>query len=58
MPIWLRKFTFETLKEHYDKVNEESKKLENQNVTKNDNIPARPNIAPKQSTYTSKAPKK
>ena len=58
MPIWLRKFTFETLKEHYDKVNEESKKLENQNITKNDNIPARPNIAPKKPTYTSKAPKK
>jgi hypothetical protein len=58
MPIWLRKFTFETLKEHYDKINEDNKKLENQQTTKNNNTPARLNIAPKQPTYISKAPKK
>ena len=57
MPIWLRKFTFETLKEHYDKINEENKKLENQ-YNKKDNSLSRPNITPKQPTYTAKAPKK
>jgi len=58
MPIWLRRFTFETLKEHYDKQKEEQdaqqqllKNAKNKNVS-------RPNIAPKQPTYTSKAPKK
>jgi len=25
MPVWLRKFTFNLLKEHFDKVSEESK---------------------------------
>jgi len=58
MPIWLRRFTFETLKEHYDKQKEEQdaqqQLLEN---AKNKNV-SRPNIAPNQPTYTSKAPKK
>jgi len=58
MPIWLRRFTFNKLKEHFDKQNEEAEKQQNmlnnkQNATKEI---ARPNIAP---TYTtSKAPKK
>jgi hypothetical protein len=59
MPIWLRRFTFETLKEHYDKQAEEAKKQ--QNVLENNQSPkgvTRPNIAPKPSTYTAKAPKK
>ena len=50
MPVWLRKFTFETLREHYDKMNDENKKKDN-------DLP-RPNITPKQPTYTAKAPKK
>jgi hypothetical protein len=58
MPIWLRRFTFNKLKEHFDKQNEEAEKQQNmlsnkQNATKEI---ARPNIAP---TYTtSKALKK
>ena len=57
MPIWLRRFTFNKLKEHFDKQNEEAEKQQNmlsnkQNSTKEI---ARPNIAP---TYvTSKTPK-
>ena len=57
MPVWLRKFTFETLREYYNKMNEENKKLENQYNKKDNDLP-RPNIAPKQPTYTAKAPKK
>lgn len=58
MPIWLRRFTFETLKEYYEKQNEESKKQ--QNALKNKNDVNRPNISPNVSapTYTVKAPKK
>jgi hypothetical protein len=57
MPIWLRKFTFNKIKEHFDKQNEETEKQQNmlknkQNAQKEI---ARPNIAP---TYTTKAPKK
>ena len=55
MPIWLRKFTFETIKEHYDKINEEKKKQQNLLENKNNKELSRPNIAP---TYTTKAPKK
>ena len=55
MPIWLRKFTFNKIKEYYDKQNEEAEKQ--QNMLKNNSIKelARPNINP---TYTTKAPKK
>ena len=35
MPIWLRRFTFETLKEHYDKIAEENKKAQNLLQNKN-----------------------
>ena len=57
MPIWLRRFTFNKIKEHFDKQNEENEKQQNmlnnkQNLSKEI---ARPNIAP---TYTTKAPKK
>jgi hypothetical protein len=57
MPIWLRRFTFETLKEHYETISEENAKAQNllQNKNNNKELP-RPNIAPP--TYTSKAPKK
>ena len=59
MPIWLRRFTFETLKEHYDKVAEEQNKAENLMQNKNSKDLARPNISPKHPTYTTnKAPKK
>jgi hypothetical protein len=62
MPIWLRKFTFNKLKEFYDKEKEEAEKQQSQ--LKNRSNPkdiARPNIAPKSSmnpTYSYKAPKK
>ena len=59
MPIWLRRFTFETLREHFEKQNEEAEKQ--QNMMKNNNKSkgelSRPNIAPKP-TYTTKAPRK
>ena len=58
MPIWLRRFTFETLKEHYDKIAEEQNKADNLLKNKNNKDLARPNIALKQPTYTTKAPKK
>lgn len=56
MPIWLRRFTFETLREYYDKKAEAEKSqktLENQSKEI-----AKPGIAPKQPTYTAKAPTK
>jgi len=59
MPIWLRRFTFETLKEHYEKISEENAKSQNLLQNKNNKELSRPNIAPKQPTYTTnKAPKK
>jgi hypothetical protein len=59
MPIWLRRFTFETLKEYYEKQKQETEKQ--QNMLKNTNNSkeiVRPNIAPSKPTYISKAPKK
>jgi hypothetical protein len=58
MPIWLRRFTFETLREHYEKQNEAAEKQQNMLNNKGKNEISRPNIAPKQPTYTTKAPKK
>jgi hypothetical protein len=58
MPIWLRRFTFETIKEYYDKQNEEKNKAENLLQNKNGKEVSRPDIASKQPTYTTKAPKK
>jgi hypothetical protein len=54
----LRRFTFETLKEYYEKQREAAEKQ--QNIFKNNNKGeiSRPNVAPKQPTYTTKAPKK
>jgi len=59
MPIWLRRFTFETLREYYEKQKQETEKQQNmlQNTSNSKEV-ARPNIAPKQPTYTAKAPKK
>ena len=55
MPLWLRRTTFNLMKEYYDKEKEEAEKQQNmlKNPSKNDI--ARPNIAP---TYTAKVPKK
>jgi hypothetical protein len=60
MPIWLRRFTFETLREHFEKQNEEAEKQQNmlKNSSKTKGDISRPNIAPKQPTYTTKAPRK
>lgn len=55
MPIWLRRFTFEKIKEFYDKEREEAEKQ--QSKLSNKKTVSRPNIAPKP-TYTVKAPKK
>lgn len=58
MPIWLRRFTFETLKEYYEKQKEEAEKQQNTLTNKSGKDISRPNIAPKQPTYVAKAPKK
>lgn len=58
MPVWLRRITFNLIKEHYDKQNEENEK--HQNTLKNNgktNL-AKPNVAPPNPTYTTKAPRK
>ena len=59
MPIWLRLFTFNKLKEHYEKQNEETEKQQNMLKNKSNKDISRPNIAPpKTPTYITKAPKK
>lgn len=60
MPIWLRKFTFEKLKEYYEKQKEEAEKQQNllKNTSSSKDI-SRPNInSTKKPTYIAKAPKK
>ena len=49
MPIWLRRFTWNSVNEWYEKQNEEQ-----QQATPKENIPKGPNIAP---TYSTKASK-
>ena len=46
MPLWLRRTTFNLIKEYYDKQNEEAEKQQNalKNNKKDANI-ARPNIS-------------
>jgi len=58
MPLWLRRTTFNLLKEYYDKQNEEAEKQQNmlKNKTNASKDIARPNIAPP--NYVAKAPKK
>lgn len=51
MPIWLRRFTFSKLKEHYEKQAEENKKANQQISNKSPKI-AKPDIKP---SYVSKA---
>ena len=57
MPLWLRKFTFEKIKQFVDKQNEEIEKQRqaSKNVQSAKNDIARPNIKP---DYSFKAPKK
>jgi hypothetical protein len=65
MPIWLRRFTFEKIKEFYEKEREEAEKQ--QNLLKNNDPKeiVRPNITPSNNKttkptyiYNSKVPKK
>ncbi len=50
MPIWLRRFTFNKLKEHYEKVNEDNEKIIQQSKSNNNTKIKRP-------TFTTKASK-
>ena len=59
MPLWLRRTTFNMMKEFYDKEAEEAEKQQNQLKNGNKSEISRPNIAPKSPTYTTtKASKK
>jgi hypothetical protein len=56
MPLWLRRTTFNLIKEHYDKQDEAIEKQRNTLKNSNNKEISRPNISP---TYTtSRAPKK
>jgi len=57
MPVWLRRFTFNKIKEYFDKQNEDAEKQQNMLKNKNSSNKeiSRPNIPP---TYITKAPKK
>ena len=55
MPLWLRKITFNLMKEHYDKEAEEYNKQKNTLNNKGKGEISRPNITP---NYIAKAPKK
>jgi len=58
MPLWLRRFTFNKLKEHYDKQKEIQDKQQNMLSNKSEPKPiARPGVTPNYKTST-KAPKK
>jgi len=60
MPIWLRNFTFNSLKKYYDEQNEQIETQNNIMTNKNSSKTeiARPNIAPKSTYTTVTAPKK
>ena len=62
MPVWLRLFTFNKLKDYYDKQKDEMDKQQNMLKNKSGKDITRPNIAspPNTSkpTYIAKAPKK
>jgi len=53
MPIWLRKWTFQTLKEHYEEQNNAQKKAYDKSSNKKRGELARPNIKPSYSTKAS-----
>jgi hypothetical protein len=56
MPLWLRRTTFNLLKEHYDEQKEAMEKQQNTLKNKSSKDIARPNITPTP-TYTTKAKK-
>lgn len=61
MPIWLRNFTFNKIKEHYEKQNEEMKKSQgggNSRTAIKDGKVVTPDKTPSTPTYTSRASKK
>ncbi len=62
MPVWLRLFTFNKLKEHYEKQQEAINKQQNMLKNKSTKEIAKPDVAPKKPTptptYTAKVPKK
>jgi len=55
MPIWLRRWTFQKLQEHYEKKNKSEQQAYNQSSNKKRGELARPNIKP---SYTTKASNK
>lgn len=57
MPIWLRRFTFNKIKEHFDKQNEETEKQNNiiSNQSSTGKEISRPGVAPSYTT-TKKGP--
>ena len=57
MPLWLRRTTFNLMKEHYDEVKEANEKQQNSLKNHSNKEIVRPNIVPNP-TYTTKAPKK
>ena len=57
MPIWLRKFTFNKLKEFYDKEQEAADQQSNMLTNKSTSNVSRPDI-PSTSTYNAKMPTK
>jgi hypothetical protein len=57
MPIWLRKFTFNKLKEFYDKEQEAADQQNNMLTNKSQGNISRPDIPPS-STYNAKMPTK
>jgi hypothetical protein len=59
MPVWLRIFTFNKLKEHYDKQKEEQEKQQNMMTNKSKQDISRPNVSPQaKPDYIAKAFKK
>ena len=59
MPLWLRRFTFEKIKEYYDKEREAAEKQQGTLSNNNPKELARPGVMPKQQpTYSTKAIKK
>jgi len=49
LPIWLRRFTFNKLKEYYEKQQEEQQKV-NRQISNNSPKISKPNIKPSYST--------
>ncbi len=57
MPLWLRRTTFNLMKEHYEAQNEAAEKQQNALKNNSSKELSRPNIAPSPN-YIAKAPKK